>query len=80
MNALRVGSAGRERLNSSAGDKKRIGKLLFDLSINERSSIQRNDTAAGSSQHCVSGGGIPFHGAAETWINVGFSCGNQAEF
>src|ERR1700675_4811522 len=60
-----------------AGHEVRILEARF--AIAERRAVECRDAAAGGLQHRLARRRIPFHGAAETGVEVGLAGGDQAE-
>src|SRR6185503_7845274 len=61
----------------SAGDEMRVAEAR--LAIDQRLAVGRHDLAARRLEHALAGGGIPFVGRAEAWIDIGLALGDQAE-
>ena len=49
------------------------------LSVNERAAVGVGHAAARIAHNGVSGGGVPFHGAAKPWVDVSLGVGDHAE-
>ena len=58
--------------------KMRILKSGFAVAEREAGKVVH--AAACGAQHGMAGRGVPFHGAAKAWLQVGLAAGEQAQF
>src|ERR1700720_2872462 len=62
------------------GDKRPVSELRFGFSVPHWASRAIANDPSCRAQHCVPRRGVPFHGLAETRIDVGLALGNHTEF
>jgi hypothetical protein len=67
------------RLEAADGEEAVLAELPFGMPISKWFALRRRHIAAGSEEDCMSGGGIPFAGGAESCVDVRLTFGNPAE-
>lgn len=60
----------------SAGDEMRVVEAGFGVA--EFVAVEGGDTPAGSREYGVASGDVPFHGAPQARVEVGFASGDEA--